>query len=172
MKVKNLTEKDKCSRCGNCCTGTGLPFTEKEADVIAEYIKSHDVKQRNREWVRRFEKTGVISDTVDTRCCFYDLDKKECAIYEARPAICRSYLCNKKPKVLEKEKMLAHSAAFYNRNNEPMNLTNFDVLFYGDLNALKLILFFLSKACYMNNGMRYIEMFIDKNLCLNKYEIE
>lgn len=69
----------KCTNCGGCC-GV-FPVTQNEAASIADYLKTH----------------GEVFEIVKTRksspfvCPFRDEKGRKCAIYPARPTICRLF---------------------------------------------------------------------------------
>ena len=44
--VSNISNNDKCSRCGQCC-GMFIPFTKKEIEVIKQYVEKYNIKQVN-----------------------------------------------------------------------------------------------------------------------------
>ena len=73
--------KGNCRGCGECCSRF-LPITAEEEFVIGAYVKKHGV-----------EITPPRGD-IDLMCPFLN-KKKECAIYEVRPEICRVYRCDK-----------------------------------------------------------------------------
>lgn len=81
--VYNFTKDGKCISCGNCCTAL-LPVTKKELKIIKRYAKRKHIKPVNHENVN-----------FDLTCPFRDDEKKVCMIYEVRPFICRTFICNK-----------------------------------------------------------------------------
>lgn len=83
-KITNYTKNGKCSYCGNCCTDL-LPTTRKEIETIKKYIHKNKVKI--------VKKNFLALGTHDMTCIF--LKDKKCLIYEVRPQICRSFICNK-----------------------------------------------------------------------------
>lgn len=88
----DFTENGKCSGCGNCCTNY-LPMTEEEIEQIRSYIRKHGVRECNHRY--RFLSDADFS--IDMTCPFLDMTKgrEKCVIYEARPAICREFICRK-----------------------------------------------------------------------------
>lgn len=81
--VKDFTKGGKCSNCGECCSNC-LPLSEAEIKRIHAYIKKHNIKEQRHNYM-----VGV-----DMTCPFRDNANKKCLIYEIRPAICRSFMCN------------------------------------------------------------------------------
>ncbi len=67
----------KCIGCGDCC-GHYLPLTAKEIAEISLYADENGIKPN---W------TGID--------CPWLLPNRICAIYKARPAICRAYHCDR-----------------------------------------------------------------------------
>ena len=80
MGIRLAKKKAACDGCGECCSNF-LPLTRNEITELKAYVKEHGIKQ-----------TGSGME-----CPFLDKAKpwKKCAVYEARPLICRDYQCNK-----------------------------------------------------------------------------
>lgn len=88
----DLTENGQCSRCAGCCSAT-LPVTEQELAQMKAYAD-------------RIGFTPVIpgdkkDDIVYLMCPFLTPKtaltvKRTCAIYDARPEICRAFICSQK----------------------------------------------------------------------------
>ena len=77
-EVQDLYKGD-CRGCGQCCSRF-LPLTVQEEFVVGGYMKKHGIKPRPMA-------------EYDLTCPFLT-EGKECAIYEARPEICRVYRCD------------------------------------------------------------------------------
>lgn len=77
--VKNLYAGD-CRGCGECCSRF-LPLAAFDVERIETYIEGYGVEQQ--------PERGDIDLT-----CPYLTDERMCAIYEARPDICRCYRCD------------------------------------------------------------------------------
>lgn len=85
-KCTDFTVDDKCSGCGACCTDL-LPLSDAEVRRIKSYVKNHNIKEQRH----------TILVETDLTCPFRDDVNQKCLIYSIRPAICRSFVCNKKP---------------------------------------------------------------------------
>lgn len=88
--VYDFTENGRCIECGSCCSNI-LPMSKRETEVIRNYIKRYNIKP--------YENKMPLKDRpYDMNCPFCDNDKHEhkCRIYEVRPYICRTFMCNKK----------------------------------------------------------------------------
>lgn len=85
---KDFTCNGKCSKCGECC-GSILPIDQDDANKIQDYVVENSIFPQRQALVMRNE----------LQCPYYTGNK--CAIYEARPKICRYYQCNKKGMTLE-----------------------------------------------------------------------
>lgn len=83
IMVTDFTENGKCSNCGACCSNC-LPLSDAEVNRIKAYIKKRGIKEQRHNVI-----TGI-----DMTCPFRDDANKKCLIYEIRPAICRSFVCN------------------------------------------------------------------------------
>ena len=89
--VYDHTVDGKCIGCGNCC-GSMLPMTKEEFAVLSAYVSSHHVKL----YEHAIDMDSPIK--VDLSCPFWDDSKpsgRQCAVYEARPKICRAWDCGK-----------------------------------------------------------------------------
>lgn len=86
-EITDYTKCGKCSQCGECCSGL-LPVTDNEIKLIKKYIKEHEIK----EIICNYPLAGEITDMT---CPFRDNATKKCNIYEARPKICKIFICNK-----------------------------------------------------------------------------
>lgn len=78
--VSDFTVDGKCAKCGACCS-TFLPLTVKEIKRLKGWVKKHDYKP------------VPVLDALDITCPFLDKDTLQCACYEARPEVCRIFLC-------------------------------------------------------------------------------
>ena len=126
--MNNYCDKcGNCSRCGECCTSL-IPITRKEEKRIRNHIKDKNIEP---EFFQN-------DKSINLKCCFYDIEKKKCKIYEVRPSICRSFKCNRKIKDLEKEKMENHKRSYWNhiKDNKESNITDMRLLFYDDPRSL------------------------------------
>lgn len=98
VMVEDFTCNGKCSDCGQCCTDF-LPLSRKEVKRIKAYIKSHHIKEQSH---NAFMK-------IDLTCPFRDETNKRCLIYEVRPDICKTFICNQSHDVMLKNKIRIHS---------------------------------------------------------------
>lgn len=81
--VKDLfTPKEDCKGCGECCTRF-LPLSTFDVQRLSNYVFDHDVKPHAK-----------VDGAFDLTCPYLD-ENKECAVYIARPEICRVYRCDK-----------------------------------------------------------------------------
>lgn len=81
--VKDLyTPKGNCKGCGECCSRF-LPMSEFDLQRLHVYVQKHHIKPHKHT-------AGAIDLT-----CPYLTDTKECAVYPARPEVCRTYRCDK-----------------------------------------------------------------------------
>ena len=104
LHATNNTKNGKCSNCGECCTNF-LPISTKEAKLIFNYIKKHNIKEQ----IRTFPINGIVMDGV---CPFRDNINKICLCYAVRPAICREYICSE-----NKEKSELRKKLYYKKYN-------------------------------------------------------
>lgn len=95
--VTNYTKNGKCSNCGSCCTDL-MPVTDAEIKKIHKYLKTHKVKP---------QKSLVASSEYDMTCPFRDNINRKCTIYEVRPGICKTFICNATKSKIEADKQEA-----------------------------------------------------------------
>ena len=80
--VKDLfTPKGNCKGCGECCTRF-LPMSTFDIQRLSNYVFDHNVKPHVE-----------VDGAIDLTCPYLD-ENKECAVYIARPEICRVYHCD------------------------------------------------------------------------------
>lgn len=88
-KVVDCTINGKCSKCGECC-GSILPIDQEDLDLIEKYVIENKI----------FPQKQMLVMCHKLQCPYYTGKKeKGCAIYEARPKICRLFNCNKAPSI-------------------------------------------------------------------------
>lgn len=101
-----------CDTCGGrCCIGESgnIWISKPEIENLSDYLNISLDETR----VKYLEKRGYKYSIKETRlaidnyaCVFFDLVKKQCSIYEARPVQCRTfpfwdYFKNNKKEVVE-----------------------------------------------------------------------
>ena len=85
-----------CESCeGNCCIGeSGYVWVNpKEIDAIASYLQlsTEDFKKAHLRKVSYRYSLKEVEIKESYVCDFFDLEKKQCRIYEVRPSQCRSF---------------------------------------------------------------------------------
>lgn len=87
--IPDYSTNGECSRCGRCCSNL-LSMTLKDVRRIRSYLQMHKAIPASPARPDKFRSIPFDS------CPFCDLSGKKatCMIYEARPAICRKFLCN------------------------------------------------------------------------------
>jgi hypothetical protein len=78
-----------CQRCGACCTGApGTVYVAREeVGSLASFLGLSESELKRR-YLYSFRGGYSVREHADGRCFFFD---GTCAVYEARPAQCRSY---------------------------------------------------------------------------------
>jgi hypothetical protein len=80
---------DGCHECGLRCTA-GIQMTRQEFQQIVKCLRAQDARQVTR--VLEQDKRVPWFEDIDTeQCTFYDVTKRRCLIYPARPLICRLF---------------------------------------------------------------------------------
>lgn len=86
-----------CSNCpGNCCIGEHgyIWITVDEIEKLAAHLKLSVKDVMDKYIIKygyRFSLTEYKIDDKNYACIFFDLEKKQCSIYEARPSQCRTF---------------------------------------------------------------------------------
>ena len=87
----------KCSECaGNCCIGESgfIWITIDEIEKLANHLKI-PVKEVFENYLVKYDYKFSIKERKlgenNYACIFFDLEKKQCSIYEARPSQCRTF---------------------------------------------------------------------------------
>ena len=105
--VQDNTCNGICSKCGECC-GSVLPIDQEDADKIQEYVVKNKI----------FPQKQHLIMTRKLQCPYYTGNiEKGCAIYEARPKICRYFKCDLKSMSIDK--------FFEMQNAEPIDMWRF-----------------------------------------------
>lgn len=117
--ITNNTNKNKCSRCGQCCNAWN-PITMEEYYKIKDYIQENNIKQAP---------IKTIKDDIYITCPFNT--PKGCSIYPVRPAVCRKFSCS-----LSEDKLSfnrSHFDSIADINGTHLNrFIPFDLLFYDN----------------------------------------
>ena len=86
-----------CNSCaGNCCIGENgyIWINAQEIQILALHLKIsvEDLKFRYLNKIGyKYSIKEIQLGHNNYACCFFDLDKKQCSIYEARPVQCRTF---------------------------------------------------------------------------------
>jgi len=87
----------RCFSCeGNCCIGESgyIWITIQEIELLAKFLKqSYDevIKNSLRKIGYKYSINEVKIADNNFACKFFDLDKKQCSIYDVRPSQCKSF---------------------------------------------------------------------------------
>lgn len=84
--VPDNTCNGECSMCGKCC-GNGLGVNMEDIQRIDRYLKTHNVAPTEVRLLR-----GI--DNIEVESCPFLGEDNKCKIYDARPTICRKFICN------------------------------------------------------------------------------
>lgn len=84
--------KFNCSGCGDCCTGEPgyVWFNRTEGKAIAEHLEM-DVDEFYSNYARKIGIRYSLKEFSNGDCVFFDNEKRNCQIYEYRPAQCRTW---------------------------------------------------------------------------------
>lgn len=94
--MSNQTKNSGCKRCGRCCTSAiiRLPgIKPNDGTGFAEWLAYH----RTDVMTMQDDQSEYLAVRIPTLCMNLNEHQDHtfsCKIYEKRPEICRSYLCN------------------------------------------------------------------------------
>ncbi len=90
-------DPDKCSTCeGNCCIGESgyIWITKQECNNLAKLLNISLEELGDKYLFKVGYKYSIKEKQLSKdnyACVFFDLDKKQCGVYEARPSQCRTF---------------------------------------------------------------------------------
>ena len=82
----------ECTQCGDCCTGApGFVWVnQEEIDALAAKI-GVSVDEFEKKYVRKIGIRRSLVEFPNGDCVFFDTEKRNCSVYEARPRQCRTW---------------------------------------------------------------------------------
>ena len=82
----------ECTQCGDCCTGApGFVWVnQEEIDALAAKI-GVSVDEFEKKYVRKVTGRRSLVEYPNGDCVFFDTEKRNCSVYEARPRQCRTW---------------------------------------------------------------------------------
>lgn len=84
--ITDNTCNGECSICGKCC-GNGLGLNMEDIQRLESYLNTHNIQPTEPRLL-----IGIDNIPVES-CPFLGEDNK-CKVYEARPTICRKFICH------------------------------------------------------------------------------
>lgn len=90
-------EPSACDSCsGNCCIGESgyIWITKTEIENLAQHLNKTIEEVRLKYLKRIGYKFSIIENQLSESnyaCVFFDLEKRQCSIYEVRPKQCRTF---------------------------------------------------------------------------------
>ena len=100
---KDFTCNGICSKCGECC-GAILPLDQEDVDKIEKYVLANEI----------YSNKNILVMQNKLQCPYYTGNReKGCAIYPARPKVCKLYKCDKRGFTLKEIKMMKKAAPCY-----------------------------------------------------------
>ena len=90
-------DENKCSTCdGNCCIGQSgyIWINTKEIDYLAKHLNINVNECFDKYLIKYGYKFSIKEKQLSKNnfaCIFFDLEKKQCSIYDARPQQCRTF---------------------------------------------------------------------------------
>ncbi len=85
-----------CAKCpGYCCSYPLIQLTKRDVERLAKHFgltfEKAQKKFTTSNWEAKYAMRRKKDKIFGGICQFFDTDARRCTVYEARPAICRSY---------------------------------------------------------------------------------
>jgi len=88
----NAGLKFECSQCGDCCTGAPGYVWVNNAEIEALATAVGMAAEAFEDlYVRRVGVRKSLKEFPDGACVFFDTEKRNCTVYQARPRQCRTW---------------------------------------------------------------------------------
>lgn len=90
-------DSSACSSCaGNCCIGESgyIWINAVEIEALANYLKISSSEVKSKYLFKegyKFSIKEVKLGKNNFACCFFNVEKRQCMIYEVRPIQCRTF---------------------------------------------------------------------------------
>lgn len=90
-------DENKCASCeGNCCIGeSGYIWINKEEIINLSKLLNMSIEELGSKYLMKVGyKYSIREKKVSANnyaCVFFDLEKKQCGVYSARPSQCRTF---------------------------------------------------------------------------------
>ena len=96
MASNGSTKHYICAKCpGYCCSYPIIQLDKRDVKRLAKYFGISVTKAKKKYTVPREDEPYTMRRKADPHfghvCQFFDTDKRNCTIYEARPSTCRGY---------------------------------------------------------------------------------
>jgi Fe-S-cluster containining protein len=88
--ASDIQSRIDCKACANCCRHTLVPVTQTDIEAVAAHLNmdAEDVRRKYTVADPAAPTARILLNAADA-CVF--LDGNLCVIYQARPALCRSF---------------------------------------------------------------------------------
>ena len=95
-KSEPVRKTYNCAKCpGYCCSYPIIPLNKRDMQRLANYFGLSVREAKKKYTVPREDEEMTMRRKADTHfgriCQFFDTEKRNCTIYEARPLACRGY---------------------------------------------------------------------------------
>jgi Fe-S-cluster containining protein len=81
----------RCTRCGNCCTGTpGYVWVNDEEIAAIAAFRGEPEAETKAVYTRQARRGRTLREKANGDCVFYDRSKG-CTVYPVRPRQCRTW---------------------------------------------------------------------------------
>lgn len=91
-----MAQSYDCSQCpGYCCSYPVIPVTKRDVQRLAKALDMTEARVESRFTRSAHGHKRILKrkpDSIFGRICrFFDIEARQCTVYAARPAICRSF---------------------------------------------------------------------------------
>lgn len=90
-------DANECSKCqGNCCIGeSGYIWINKQEIENLAHLLNVSIEELGRNYLKKVGyKYSIVEKKIaheNYACIFFDLEKRQCSVYDARPSQCRTF---------------------------------------------------------------------------------
>ncbi len=84
----DLSPCNGCDGCGLRCTA-GVPLSQEEREAVQQYIEAAPDRQEIARVLRQDKAVDLGDGVIIQMCRYRDMERGRCAIYPARPLVCR-----------------------------------------------------------------------------------
>ena len=87
--AEEIEDQIDCTACANCCKVATVKLSERDVERLARFLRM-PAERLLAEYAMESDEEGLVLRRTEEAGCVF-LNGRECAVYEARPDICRRF---------------------------------------------------------------------------------